>query len=105
MTHLKEKWNIKSNGDFWAIMAVFSLAGMNISLIRKPVFHALGLTAKTAFWIKTVCYLAFIFPTYQLSLLLYGFILGQFGFFWDKEKKLFGFFAQKLLRTHTASSR
>jgi hypothetical protein len=30
----------------------------------------------------------FLFPTYQVLLLLYGGLLGQFGFFWAKEKKM-----------------
>lgn len=105
IAHLKQKWEIKNNLDFFLILAVFSLAGMNVSLIRKPIFHLFGLTAGTALWIKTVTYLLFIFPTYQLSLLLYGCLLGQFHFFWEKEKKLARFFSQKVLKIRTASNK
>ncbi|OGX27875.1 MAG: hypothetical protein A2787_04160 [Omnitrophica WOR_2 bacterium RIFCSPHIGHO2_01_FULL_48_9] len=103
--HLKQKWEVRSNLDFFLIMAVFSLAGMNVTLMRKPIFHLLGLTAHTALWIKTVAYILFIFPTYQVSLLLYGLLLGQFNFFWEKEKKLFKFLSQKILKIYTASSK
>jgi hypothetical protein len=39
-------------------------------------------------WIKTIAYILFVFPAYQVLLLTYGFILGQFSFFWEKEKKM-----------------
>ena len=101
---LKQKWEIRSNSDFWRIIAVFSLAGMNVSLVRKPLFHFLGLGAGTAFWLKTITYIAFVFPTYQTSLLLYGVILGEFDFFSEKQKKLMRFIRRKFTRTHTASN-
>ena len=99
---LKKKWGIASNLDFTLIMIVFSLAGLNVSFSRKPIFHLLGVRDSTPLLLKIVLYLAFIFPTYQLSLLLYGFLLGQFGFFWNKQKTLFKFIRTKLLKTHTA---
>jgi len=37
-------------------------------------------------WIDLVYYLL-ILPVYQLFLLFYGFIFGQFRFFWEFEKK------------------
>jgi len=103
--HLKDKWAIESNWDFVLIMIVFSLAGMNVSMGRKPLFHLLGVTARTPFAIKTFLYLLFLFPMYQISLLIYGFLLGQFGFFWKKQKQLVGFIRKKLAGKHTASSK
>ena len=100
--HLKKKWDIKNNRDFTLIMVVFSLAGMNVSLCRKPLFHLLGIHRETAFWIKTAVYLLFVFPAYQLSLLMYGFLLGQFKFFWNKQKSLVQFFRRKIFRIRTA---
>ena len=102
VARLKRKWDIKTNFDFTMIMVVFSLAGMNVSLCRKPLFHLLGVQRETSLWIKTLVYLAFVFPTYQLSLLLYGFILGQFQFFWKKQKSLVQFIRGKFVKTRTA---
>lgn len=90
MERLKSKWGIRSNWDFLLIMLVFSLAGMMVSVLRKPVFALLGVTPQTAFWIKAAIYIPLIFPLYQLSLILFGFLLGQFRFFWEKEKQLAG---------------
>lgn len=102
IARLKQKWGIQSNFDFTLIMVVFSLAGMNVALCRKPLFHLLGVRADTALWIKTLLYLALVFPAYQISLLVYGFILGQFDFFWNKQKALVQFIRSKLFKTHTA---
>ena len=88
MERLKRKWNIKSDLDFWLIMIVFSLAGMSIVFVRKPLFVILGITAATPFWIKFFTWLAIVFPTYQINLLIFGFLLGQFEFFWEKEKSV-----------------
>ena len=85
---LKTKWNIDSNWDLIVIMIVFSLAGMSISFVRKPIFHLIGITEHTPLWIKILVYIPLIPPIYQVNLLVYGFVLGQFNFFWEKEKKI-----------------
>ena len=85
---LKKKWSIESNFDLIMIMIVFSMAGMTIPVFRKPIFHYIGITDHTPLWIKILVYIPLIPPIYQLNLLFYGFILGQFNFFWEKEKKL-----------------
>jgi hypothetical protein len=94
--NLKKKWNIESNLDFILIMIVFSIAGMSIVYVRKPLFHLFGITATTPFWIKFVTWLLIVFPTYQINLIIYGFLLGQFKFFWEKEKQMGRFFLRLL---------
>ena len=96
LEHLKEKWEIGSNVDLFMIMLVFSLAGSAISFVRKPIFHALGITEHTPFWIKVLVYLPLIPPIYQINLLIFGAILGQFKFFWEKEKKIGRFLLRAL---------
>jgi len=66
---------------------VFALTGFTILFIKKPIFDFLGINMeKGGFW-KTVLYLLLVLPLYQIILLLWGFLLGQFGFFWEKEKQ------------------
>ncbi len=98
---LKKKWNIESNRDFILIMIVFSLAGMSIGFFRRPVFHWLGITAHTPLWIKILAYIPLIPPIYQINLLFYGFLFGQFDFFWEKEKRLGRFLWQAITRQRT----
>ena len=61
----------------------------SVVFLRKAYFNLLGFDHNTAFWLKTVAYLLFIFPAYQVLLLGYGTLLGQFRFFWAKEKAMF----------------
>lgn len=85
---LKMKWGIQSNWDFFIINLVFAMAGMSVVFVRKPLFPILGITVETPFWIKFFTWLLIVFPTYQLSLLIFGTLLGQFSFFWEKEKQI-----------------
>lgn len=83
---LKKKWGIKRNIDIVLILLCFSLAGSSVVFIRRYYFEFLGFDESTPFWLKTVAYLLFIFPAYQLILLGYAFLLGQWSFFWTKAK-------------------
>lgn len=83
----KKKWGIDSTLDIILILIVFSLAGMSIVFVRKPIFNILGIN-EVHITIKTGIYLLIVFPCYQVFLLIYGTLLGQFKFFWDKEKKM-----------------
>jgi len=70
------------------ILLVFALTGTTILFLKKPVVaFFVGDGEKSILF--TVLYLIFILPVYNLFLLIYGFLLGQFAFFWDYEKKFF----------------
>jgi len=88
---MMKKWGIQSVWDFFIINLVFALAGMAVVFIRKPLFHLLGITPQTSFWLKAVVYIPIVIPAYQMNLLLFGFLFGKFSFFWEKEKKLIRF--------------
>jgi hypothetical protein len=86
---LKQKWGLKSLFQVVMILLVFSLTGITVVLIRPVIFSWFNFTDNTSIWIKTLTYILLIFPMYQLLILVYGAMLGQFEFFWYKEKKLF----------------
>lgn len=88
---IKRKWGLKSDWQFIKINLVFSLAGMFVVFVRKPIFHALHITHATPIWIKILLYVPIFFPTYQINLLILGYLFGEFEFFLDKEKRLWGF--------------
>ena len=94
---LKQKWGITSNVDFTLIMLAFSLAGMGISVVRPIVFHLLHLD-HAPLWAKVLIYIPLIVPIYQFNLLIFGSLLGQFGFFWAWEKKWVGRMARVFSR-------
>jgi len=88
INRLKQKWGITSTGQVIAILLTFSLAGLSVTQIRPIVWTLFGYTQETSRWITVPTYLVMIFPTYQVLLLLFGTLLGQFRFFWAKEKAL-----------------
>ena len=86
---LKTKWGINSNWDVLAILIVFAISGSSI-LFVKPLWYSLfNITEDTPTWIRVTVWIAMVFPTYQAFLLIYGFLLGQFKFFWAKEKAMY----------------
>lgn len=88
LTRLQAKWGLDSLVQVIAVLVVFSLAGSSVVFLRKTFFGFLGFDENTSIWVKTITYILFVFPAYQILLLTYGFILGQFSFFWEKEKKM-----------------
>ncbi len=86
---LKKKWGLRNFFQVIMVLIVFSLTGMTVVVVRPVVFSWFGFNDQTPFITKSITYLLLIFPMYQILILVYGAILGQFAFFWEKEKKLF----------------
>jgi len=95
MQKLKERWGIQSNLQIIIIFIVFGITGSSSIYVAKPILSFLGI-ARTAFpdgiWWGGLAYIslriAIIFPIYQFLLVVYGWIFGQFKFFWNFEKKM-----------------
>lgn len=84
---LQNKWQLRSIGQVLLVLLVFACTGITILFIKKPLFDLLGISsAEGGFW-KTLLYLLLVLPLYQGFLLGYGFLFGQFRFFWEKEKQ------------------
>ena len=90
---LKKKWGIESNFQFWLIFGIFAISGSSSLFVKIPLYALLGITEHTDTWIKVVVYLVAITPAYFAILLFYGFIFGQFSFFWNFFKKFVGRFS------------
>lgn len=88
LLRLQSKWELHSVHQVLLVLLVFSLTGSTVVFLRKILFGWLGFGDDTAWWVKTITYILFVFPAYQLLLLGYGALLGQFRFFWNKEMKL-----------------
>ena len=89
MTNFKQRWNISSNWQVFVIVLVFAITGSSSALIVKPILNWFGIT-KTIFnvFLYWICYIILIFPIYQILLILFGFLFGQFHFFWHFEIKI-----------------
>lgn len=94
VNRLKAKWGIESTWQVIAILIAFSLAGTSVTRIRKIFWPLFGFTSETSMWIQVPVYILLIFPTYQIMLMTFGTLLGQYKFFWAKEKAMLNIFAR-----------
>lgn len=88
MEKLKKRWGITSNYQLTVLFMVFAITGTASAWLSKPFCIWLGITKEDlGFWFTPIR-LLLIFPIYQVLLVLIGFILGQFKFFWAFEKRM-----------------
>lgn len=94
MQKLKEKWGISNNFQLIVIFIVFAITGSSSVYVAKPFLSLIGLDKGnfSAEWWGSVFYwilrILLIFPFYQVLLVIYGWLFGQFKFFWAFEKKM-----------------
>ncbi len=85
---LKQKWNLKSVGQVIVILIVFACTGFTVLAIKKPLLHMLaGDSGDTV--LASVVYYLLILPIYNVFLLAYGFLFGQFNFFLGIREEIF----------------
>ncbi|SEB45034.1 hypothetical protein SAMN04489761_0791 [Tenacibaculum sp. MAR_2009_124] len=88
MEKLKQRWGISSNLDLIAIFIVFAINGSFAAWVAKPITAFIGLSPQTISpWFYWPLRILLIFPIYQTTLPIVGWIFGQFKFFWEFEKK------------------
>lgn len=87
LQRLQAKWKLNSLLQVVLVLIVFALTGFTILFIKKPIFDFLGVSMERGGFWKTVLYLLLVLPLYQIILLMWGFVFGQFSFFWEKEKQ------------------
>ena len=89
MEKLKKRWGITSNAQIFVIILVFAITGTSSSFIGKPILAALNITHENlndfAYW---SLYALILFVVYQFLLVFFGWLFGQFQFFWTFEKRI-----------------
>ena len=89
MKKLKDRWGISSNWQLFIILLVFAITGSSAAKLAAPVVSLLGITQETTHWsLYWAARIFLIFPIYQVLLVSFGWIFGQFDFFWAFEKKM-----------------
>ena len=89
MQKLKTKWGITSNFQLAMILIVFSVTGSCAVVFADPAMTLMNITkSNTSGWIYWPVRILLIFPLYQVLLIFFGTIFGQFAFFWKFEKKM-----------------
>lgn len=92
MKKLKARWGISSNWQILTIFIVFSITGSTAAKLGKPLTLLLGISKD--FWLFWPIRIILLFLTYQIILLIVGWLYGEIDFFWAFEKKMlkrFGF--------------
>lgn len=82
--NLRSKWKLENAWQVIVVLLVFACTGITIMLLKRPVLKWFNTENTTTF---TVAYYLLILPVYNVILLAYGFIFGQFRFFWEFEKR------------------
>ena len=83
---MKTRWGVGLWGMI-AVLSAFALAGLTTLRLKGFVIgYILPDTAPG--WIQWAVYLIVMLPIYQVLLLGYGTLLGQFDFFWSKFKAI-----------------
>jgi hypothetical protein len=85
---LKSRWKVESTFQVVIILIVFACTGTTVALLAKPLLRALFSPEEVPTW-ATVTYYVLVLPIYNIILLVYGFLFGQFSFFWGFEKRFF----------------
>jgi|SRR5689334_22894100 len=85
---LRKRWNLTNAFQVVIVLVVFACTGFTVFFIKKPLLEFLA-GSKGDTLLASILYYILILPLYNLLLLAYGFLFGQFRFFWEFEKRLF----------------
>jgi hypothetical protein len=89
MTRLSERWGVPVSRVL-IILAVFACTGFTVMLLKRPLLAWASGSDGEPSLLFSILYYVLILPFYNLVLLVYGALLGQFSFFWAFEKRFFG---------------
>lgn len=81
---LKSRWQLKNTLQVVLILVVFACTGCSVIVIK----HLIGIGPESSTAVRVGFYLA-VLPVYNLMLLGFGFLFGQFKFFYEFEKRFF----------------
>ncbi|MEN3324545.1 DUF6787 family protein [Mariniflexile soesokkakense] len=89
MEKLKERWGIEQNWQIIIIFIVFAITGSTASFIGQPILNYLNITSESfgtfGYWFIRI---VLLFVMYQFMLVFFGWLFGQYKFFWNFEKKM-----------------
>jgi hypothetical protein len=84
---LKQRWQVTSIGQVVIILIVFACTGFTVMFLKEPVLSLVQAQEERTIWFSVGYYLL-ILPIYNVVLLFYGALLGQFSFFLAFEKRM-----------------
>lgn len=95
---LEKKWILDYKWEMIRVFMVFAITGTSSLYIGRPIIKFIGITKENLnpilYWILFII-IGLIF--YQILLVTFGWLFGQFKFFWEFEKKMLRRFGLKRL--------
>jgi len=86
---LENKWVVDYKWEMIRIFIVFAVTGSSSVFIGRPIIKFLGITKENLniiiYW---ALYIVIGLIFYQILLVTFGWLFGQFQFFWSFEKKM-----------------
>jgi len=93
---LEKKWILDYKWEMIRVFIVFAITGSSSVVVGRPIIKFIGITKDNLnpvlYWILFI-FIAMIF--YQILLVSFGWLFGQFQFFWNFEKKMLRRFGLK----------
>ncbi len=93
---LENKWILDYRWEMIRVFMVFAVTGSSSLYVGRPIMKLIGITKEnlnpTLYWILFII-IGLIF--YQILLVTFGWLFGQFKFFWEFEKKMLRRFGLK----------
>ena len=86
---MESKWIVNERWELIRIFMIFAITGSSSVFVGRPIIKLIGISSEN---FGPILYgIVFVFVSlifYQILLVFWGFVLGQFKFFWDFEKKM-----------------
>jgi hypothetical protein len=86
---LEKKWILDNKWEMIRVFIVFAVTGSSSLYVGRPIIKLMGITKENLnpviYWILFII-IGLIF--YQILLVTFGWLFGQFKFFWEFEKKM-----------------
>lgn len=86
---LEHKWILNYKWEMIRVFIVFAITGSSSVIVGRPIMKLIGITKENLnpfiYWVLFII-IGLIF--YQLLLVTFGWLFGQFNFFWEFEKKM-----------------
>ncbi|UPS90959.1 DUF6787 family protein [Bizionia sp. M204] len=95
-TKLESRWEVTYRWEIIRIFIVFAVTGSSSLVVGRPIIELMGITKENLnpllYWILFII-IGLVF--YQILLITFGWLFGQFKFFWEFKKKMLKRFGLK----------
>ena len=85
---LKQRWRVSDNWQFANIFLVFAVTGSTSAKITGPLLKTIPFIEQLEGWAFNIVYLFCTVIFYQFLLVFFGWLFGEFEFFWNFVSRL-----------------